>query len=445
MTDSRAIKAQSAGRVRTVRIMATLTESTAVFEAKLKDLGLEAYKDEMGRRGWTTLSTFAFASSWAPGSGDDAAFITQVVTPILGRADHPDLPKIRKLYHEAYTVVAAELRQRLEGTQEADGSKTRKLPPVERKTRWAQIRANYGHLQISDQLEPAHHVVDKFHSMRVEGELKYLAPHEVPTRDQELQNIKTEELIKRDASGHLRAHDETKVPDADTRTDLRLRQAYIRRGLALEVADVMTFTVHEKLVDKLFQEYQREPPAGYNQVTLGQLTAADRRAWKMMSEEIQGDLGRNGLGRRLADVALEKVIAEPAFITLLLPLPGGRSSGGKDSKDPQPVEPEPTGVGKRKLMKENQKLKERLKEAETKKKKQEQLHYEEDKTAAPKKMPIKMPKELWGLTPMKQGERICYGFNMTTRKAKDGKCNKGLHICMRCWKSGHAAVNCPSQ
>ena len=151
--------------------------------------------------------------------------------------------------------------------------------------------------------------------MRVEGELKYLAPHEVPTRDQELQNIKTEELIKRDASGHLRAHDETKVPDADTRTDLRLRQAYTRRGLALEVADVMTFTVHEKLVDKLFQEYQREPPAGYNQVTLGQLTAADRRAWKMMSEEIQGDLGRNGLGRRLADVALEKVIAEPASIT----------------------------------------------------------------------------------------------------------------------------------
>ena len=101
--------------------------------------------------------------------------------PILGRADHPDLPKIRKLYHEAYTVVAAELRQRLEGTQEADGSKTRKLPPVERKTRWAQIRANYGHLQISDQLEPAHHVVDTVPfdegGWRAEA---IMAPHEIP-------------------------------------------------------------------------------------------------------------------------------------------------------------------------------------------------------------------------------------------------------------------------
>lgn len=31
--------------------MATLTESQAVFEAKLKDMGLEGYKDEMTRRG----------------------------------------------------------------------------------------------------------------------------------------------------------------------------------------------------------------------------------------------------------------------------------------------------------------------------------------------------------------------------------------------------------
>lgn len=111
-----------------------------------------------------------------------------------------------------------------------------------------------------DLCAPPEQRLDKCHSMRVEGELRYLAPHEVPTRDQELQNIKTEELIKRDASGHLRAHDEAKVPDADTRTDLRFSQAYIGRGLALEVADVMTYTVHEKLVDKLFQEYQQQPP-----------------------------------------------------------------------------------------------------------------------------------------------------------------------------------------
>ena len=63
--------------------------------------------------------------------------------------------------------------------------------------------------------------------MKAEGDVKYIPPHEVPTRDQELQSVKTEEMIQSDASGHLRAHDEAKVPEADTKTDLRMRQ---RRG-----------------------------------------------------------------------------------------------------------------------------------------------------------------------------------------------------------------------
>ena len=420
--------------------MATLTESEAVFESKLKELGLEGKLADMKAKGWRTLATFAFSSSWAPGTGDDTSFLNQVVIPILGRQDHPDLPKLRKLYHEAYTIVAAELRSKLEGTQEADGSKTRKLPPVERKVLMSNIKTRYAHLQLTDQLEPANHVVDKCHSMTVDGELKYLAPHEVPTRDQELLNVKTEEMIKRDASGHLRAHDETKLPEADVRTDLRMRQAYTRRGIAMEMADVMTFSIHEKLVDRMFQEYQREPPNGYAAVTLKQVAEADRRAWKMMSEELQGDLGRNAAGRLLADEAVEKVMNHPAFTTLLLPLPGRSSSSSvvtiTDENDQ-------VGVGKRKLLKENQKLKERLKEAEAKPKEKKQKP-EWNTEPRPKKMPVKMPKALWGLQPMKHSERLCYGYQMgdCTNQVTDGKCSRGLHVCMKCWQTGHGATKC---
>ena len=84
--------------------------------------------------------------------------------------------------------------------------------------------------------------------------MRRIAPNEVPARDQELQNVKTEELIKKDASGHLRAHDKAKLPET-------------RRGLASEVADVMSLTAHERLIDKMFQEYQREPLMGYISVT----------------------------------------------------------------------------------------------------------------------------------------------------------------------------------
>ena len=419
--------------------MASLIESEAVFTARLKVLELDSLQSEFDRRGWKTMSTFAFASSWTPGVGDDAAFRAKVVVPLLGSDDHVSVPKLRKLYFECYTMVAADLKGRLEASSE-DSSKLRKLPVAERKARWETVKGKYPHMNFkSEAMEPAYTVVDKCHTMKLEGDVKYIPPHEVPTRDQELQSVKTEELIKRDASGHLRAHDQSKIPEADTKTDLRMRQAYTRRGLAMEVADLMSYTTHEKLVEKLFIEYQRDPPPGYAQVSLRQVAEADRRAWKMVSEKSNGDLGRDATGTRMLDKLMEETLTEPAFLTLLLPLPGGRAG---PSKDGEVVEVEPTGQGKRKLMKENQKLKDQLRELKSASDKKTRVE-----KPAVKKMPVKLPKDLWGLEPMKQGKRICYGFNLNNCRntCKDNECERGLHVCMKCWKPGHGAIDCKSK
>lgn len=103
--------------------MASLIESEAVFSGRLKACGLEAYASEFHRRGWRTLSTFAFSSSWAPGSGDDQSFIDSVVKPVLRDPAHADVPKMRKLYFEAYTMVAADLKSKLDHGPDADGQK----------------------------------------------------------------------------------------------------------------------------------------------------------------------------------------------------------------------------------------------------------------------------------------------------------------------------------
>ena len=399
--------------------MASIIESEAVFEARLRACGLETRAADFKARGWSTLSTFAFSSSWAPGTGDDSNFVAQVLRPLLGSATHVDVPKVRKLYFEAYTMVAADLKSKLDAGPDQDGNKVKKIAAVERKARWEDLKGKYPHISFTEQMEPAHQVIDKFHGMRIDGELRFVAAHEIPTQEQELQNVKTEEMIKKDASGHLRAHDESRVPDADVRTDLRMRQAYMRRGIALEIADIMTMTVHEKLIEKLFQEYQREPPPGWAAVSLRQLADADRRMWKLMSEKLT-DLGRDAHGERLADKALKECMVDPAFLTLLLPLPGARASGSMQGEQEMPDSG--VGAGKRKLQKENAKLRERLKAAEEEAKK--------PKVVKPqvKKMPIKMPKELWGLDPMKNKERICFGYQMGTCKQSGDKCDKGLHI-----------------
>eukprot|EP00438_Fugacium_kawagutii_P031543 Skav209364 [mRNA] locus=scaffold1388:122952:124220:- [translate_table: standard] len=422
--------------------MASLIESEAVFAARLKALGLESLLPTFVGKGWKTMSTFAFASSWTPGVGDDSAFKSKVLVPLLGDEDHQDVPKVRKLYYECYTMVAADLRSRIEAGAD-DGSKVRKLAVAERKSRWESIKAKYPHMNFkSDCMEPAHAVVDKFHTMKLDGDIRYVAPHEIPTRDQELQSVKTEEMIKRDASGHLRAHDQSKVPEADTRTDLRMRQAYTRRGLAMEIADVMTFTAHERLVEKLFTEYQREPPPGYSSISLRQLAEADRRAWKMVAEKSSGDLGRDPSGNPIVDKIMDQVLVDPAFLTLLLPLPGGRASSSKGEEATEAN----MGAGKRKILRENQKLKDQLRDA----KEQRTDKYTAKNgppVAATKKMPVKMPKELHGLQPMKNKKRLCFGFNLgkCDNQCTDNECERGLHLCMRCWKPGHGAVNCPQK
>lgn len=74
---------------------------------------------------------------------------------------------------------------------------------------------------------------------------------------------------------------------------------------------MMSYTCHERLVEELFTEYQREPPPGYAAVTLRQMAEADRRAWKMVAEKGSGDLGRDAAGERIVDELMDEVPKNP--------------------------------------------------------------------------------------------------------------------------------------
>ena len=55
-----------------------------------------------------------------------------------------------------------------------------------------------------------------------------------------------------------------------------------------------------------------------------------------------------------------------------------------------------------------------------------------------------MPKSLLGLEPERNGERICFGWNLPSG-CNNKNCSKGQHICMRCGSSEHGAASrkCP--
>eukprot|EP00971_Amphidinium_carterae_P328640 6460624-Amphidinium_carterae.1 len=128
----------------------------------------------------------------------------------------------------------------------------------------------------------------------------------------------------------------------------------------MEISDLMSFSVHEDLVEKLFTEYQRQPPVGWANTSLQQLLDADREAFKLLSDAMQGNCGRNpATGKRFADEVMADVLVMRSFTDRLAPLPtasrppASSSGGGVASVN--------EGATKRKLVRDNAQMKEQLK------------------------------------------------------------------------------------
>ena len=114
--------------------MAAMVESKAVFAGRCRSMGIPAdVLAAMDAKGWGTVATFAFATSWTPGTPDDQLFRDDVLVPLLGSATHVTAPAVRLLYFECFTLLAADIRSRIErGPDEAP----RKLAAPERAARF---------------------------------------------------------------------------------------------------------------------------------------------------------------------------------------------------------------------------------------------------------------------------------------------------------------------
>ena len=105
-------------------------DSKPLFEDRTVAAGIsEEVFEKLSDAKLDTLSKFAFASSYVPGSGDDSEFV-KTLKSVLGRdADLSEFASFRKSLHEAYSLVTQEMKQQLERSEEVH---TRKLTQPER-------------------------------------------------------------------------------------------------------------------------------------------------------------------------------------------------------------------------------------------------------------------------------------------------------------------------
>eukprot|EP00435_Cladocopium_sp_Y103_P061921 s66_g23.t1 len=322
------------------------------------------------------------------------------------------------------TLTATELRRKAD-TSEADGPK--KLPVQEIASRFSAIEAKLAPLKIDSVLEPSHALINALAQCTDDGRLRYIEWSRCTSRSAELNNMKEQgnlKIWKADSSGTIKQSDAESALKCDVAGELDVLNALKRRGVAYEIAKLMSYEKHESLIQVLFSELQREPLEGFRKTTLSQLSAADREVHLRLSELTRAGLPLGPDGELPLDKHIDKVIGLPSVMWLLMQKPKGAVA------DRQAPASSNTGA--------NQNLK---KQGNSPDKKGQPRNGKFDKTRRkPNKTP--MPQQLRGGTPVdSEGRAICYGYNLGT--CHDKGCKRGRHICCKpgCFSASHTFLS----
>ena len=147
----------------------------------------------------------------------------------------------------------------------------------------AELQALCTGIKFEEELEPSFHLIDKLHTMRVAGELRHIKWEELTKRDSEVGNEKkTESFVKKDSQGYLKEESVVVEEEADVGSDLRFKNALHRRSVALHIAKLCSYEVHEQLVAEYFRLMQQTPVAGYRKVSIAQIYGVREYLWKIL-------------------------------------------------------------------------------------------------------------------------------------------------------------------
>jgi hypothetical protein len=118
---------------------------------------------------------------------------------------------------------------------------TRKMATAERVARQREQQGRLGGLVFTPETIPANHLVDLFVEMCESGILSYIKPEQCCSRAQEVHSIKKDPTVSTDSSGMLKLGSKAAEPTCEANTELKLRSAWQRRNLAMDLAGLASF------------------------------------------------------------------------------------------------------------------------------------------------------------------------------------------------------------
>ncbi|CAE7838449.1 unnamed protein product [Symbiodinium sp. CCMP2592] len=398
--------------------MANYSESQSVLQSRLSVVGfaeddVQKILPEVGN-----LRRLAFISSFTPGQTDEGPLM-QVLKDILKRdLTIADKANWRAVYNEAFAIVTAEMKQRIE---KADPESTvRPLSQPERSERYERQAKKLVGISLKGPLEPADALVDLAVASYEANELRYIPWDRCVSKEAELAGEKKRDVrfTVEESSGKLRI--EHKQPDlvADTSSEILVQQALTRRALAMDQANLIEFSVADKWTQRLMKARMQAPAEHFARPTWKQLESADRQLFAELRDKTRAGVQTVASGRPL-DTLLPDAMYMNEVSCLLQPFPAPALKDVPQKPDaPKWERPSPYNKGGGKGKKGKQRFMTRL------------------------------PAGLEGCrSHTNRGDPICFAFNLGGCPTKGQKCEKGLHICAvpKCGAHNHGAAQCPKR
>lgn len=406
----------------------SLLDSKAVFLARLRTAGIpEADIALLIAANVDTMAKMAWVCSVQPGVGDDAplmAFFVQVLGRSLDTFSAGEISVFRRLWWECHTVAIAEVRSKVERTED---SQPKKLPVPERAERLREQQARLVGIVISGVIEPSHCLLDFCNQMKEDEVLRYVNPNICSTRAAELLGVKKENFMTPNSQGALVSVSKETPTAADLQGEYRVRLALQRRSLALDQVKLIRYEFGEAYHNYLFALMAKVVPTTHKKIGLAQILAADEQVWAAMTEHCREGISIRPDGSYPMEVAMTTVRSDPIVLSYLSPLPnsggGSSSSGGANPKSKAKSAPYEKGRGKGK-----------------------DAGKKGGKGVAKggKAGKDRTPLRLRGLhVKTASGKSLCFSYNLDgcQEEVHEGECWRGSHQCAKCL-GNHPLAEC---
>eukprot|EP00435_Cladocopium_sp_Y103_P014134 s357_g3.t1 len=230
---------------------------------------------------------------------------------------------LRRLFFEAHTMALSDVRHRSEVSPDPSQA-VRKLATAERVARQKAQQTRFGGLVFNPNTIPSNHLVDLFVEMVESGVLSYVKAEHCCSRAQEVEAVKSDPTVSTDASGLLKLGTKQVDPSCEANTELKLRAAWQRRNLAMDLAGLATFDVVEQWVQFLFQQLLKDQPRGFAKISLQQILDCDKQLFILASHETMGKLSNAPDEDKPLDTIIEKLRDSNKVLQYLTPLPAAR-------------------------------------------------------------------------------------------------------------------------